>query len=333
MKKNLFLALVIVGLLIAAAIFYFGVFTYYQEISSQETTLNTNHEAMDRIMAEKSAQPSREWIAQRQKYIEWLDREISECRNYYMEMDNGLEKWFGDLPRGKDGIPAEGDFRARYFREKDAWIKQLKDKKVYESGEDESAESVSDEGKNLGFGEPKADNIQRLQKQFWIQEKLFADMLASKAVKCEKVNFHDSKKDIKFQYGTMIPFNLTVLIQNKDVPVFVGNILRFPDIKDWAHLPVLIKDISVSRVIDDVNALGEIKRLNKAIPESQKSTYKPEPIKAPLSRLIIEGEVIDFDFSVEPAEPVQKKDKPKKKPKDKKSVKPPKEDDIKDSNN
>ena len=312
MKKNWFILIVAVTVLVAIVIFYFGVISYYQEISQQTDQLKEYKEKIERIMAKKDEVPSQKWIEQYEARQKELDNEIASGKKYYMEIDKSLEKWFPELKIEK-AMPSADNFKTMYLDKKDAKIKELKAKKLYGVSDDETGEEKKmEEGKDLGFGEPAADNIKKLQKQFWIQEALFASMMESNVVKCERLEFHDSNpsRPVSFSYGSYIPFNLTVCIQNKDVPGFIYNVMKFRSDKNTPSICVLVRNVSLTRISDEIKNIPE--RTDKQqVPHKDKDTYKPESVRLPLSRLSFEGDVLDFDFPAK-EEPAPVKDKPGK---------------------
>jgi hypothetical protein len=298
LTKNWFKIIVISSTAVAIVIFYFGVISYYKDISKQRRILKENQEKIEKMIANKDAVPSRLWIEQYNKWQAELDSEISKCERYYKDIDKTLGEWFSELTIGKDGVPSEGDFKIRYLAEKSAIIKQLKDKKIYDVSEDVDIKKQSiGEGSDLGFGEPRADNLQKLQKQFWVQQKLFADMIESNVVKYEKLKFRvSSDPEVAFLFGSVIPFSLTVIIQNKDIPIFIHKILKFQESKKTISFAILIKNICIVRLPEEINNFPEIKELEKTVPETEKNNYKPSSVRLPLSRLSLEGEVLDFNF-------------------------------------
>jgi len=295
LKKNWLSIVVISAILIAIVIFYFGVINYYQDISKGRKTLIENQGNLEKMRVHRQELPSRLWIEYYNKWRAQLDAETYICKDYYKDIDKTLGKWFPGLTIGKNGLPSESDFKTKYLSEKNVIIELLKDKKLYGVSKDgDNKEQSIEEGKDLGFGEPTADNLQELQKHFWIQQKLFLDMIESNVAKCEKLTFPIS--GTPFSCGSVIPFHLTVLIQNKDIPVFINNILKFQESKKDVSLAILLRNISIFRLKEEINNLPEIKELEKAIPEIEKNSYKPSSIKLPLSRLFLEGEVLDFVF-------------------------------------
>lgn len=299
LRKNLVTIIFVVGIAIALALFYFGVISYYQEISAQRAILKTTTDKIEKQIKKQTDTPSKLWIAQYAQRQAELDKEIAECKNYYNARDAVLGKWFDGLKLGVNGIPSEGDFKSRYQKEKDILIKLIKDKKIYGVAEDESApEPVIDEGKDLGFAEPNIKNLAELQKRFWIQKKLFHDMTDSNIAKCEKLGFPAviAANRATFSYGIPIPFQLTVLIQNNDIPLFVHNILDSRNGREGPALNILIKSMAITRLFEELSNLPEIKEEDKTIAETERSNYKPSSIKLPLSRLTVDGEVLDFNF-------------------------------------
>jgi len=299
MKKNWFILAVAVAVLIAIAIFYLGVISYYQEISQQKDQLKVYQDKLEQIMTKKDNVPSQKWIEQYEARQKDLDSEIANGKKYYMEIDKTLEKWFPGLKIDKE-MPSVGDFKTMYLDKKDAKIKELKAKKLYGFIEDEIGdERPAQDGKDLGFGEPTADNLKKLQKQFWIQDALFTSMMESNVVNCEKLEFHDNNpsRPISFSYGSYIPFNVTVCIQNKDVPAFIYNVMKFRNDKDASSICVQIRNVSLARISEEINKIPE-RMDRKQVPDKDKDTYKPEPFRLPLSRLSIEGDVLDFDLSL-----------------------------------
>ncbi|HLD36393.1 MAG TPA: hypothetical protein VJC37_06695 [Planctomycetota bacterium] len=299
MKKNWFVVIVAITVLVAIVIFYFGVISYDQEIAQQTDQLKEYQEKIERIMDKKNEVPSQKWIELYQARQKELDNEIANGKKYYMDIDKSLEKWFPGLRIEKE-MPSVGDFKTMYLDKKDAQIKELKAKKLYgfiegEIGEEKRAE----EGRDLGFGEPAADNLKKLQKQFWIQESLFASMMESNVVKCERLEFpeNNSSWPISFSYGSYIPFKVTVCIQNKDVPGFIYNVMKFRGDKDAPSICVQVRNVSLARISDEINNIPEIMD-KKQVPEKDKEAYKPESFRLPLSRLSLEGYVLDFDLSL-----------------------------------
>ncbi|MBI5779931.1 MAG: hypothetical protein HZA49_10840 [Planctomycetes bacterium] len=300
MKKNLFVFAVAGAVIAAIVVFYFGVISYYSQISGQADQLKVYKEDIEKIMAKKGEVPSQKWVEAYEARQKELDSEIAGCRNYYIEIDKTLEKWFPGLKIDKNEMPAVGDFKATYLSEKDVTIRQLKAKKLYGASEEESGEeNKAEEGKDLGFGEPTADNLKKLQKQFWIQKALFNSIMESNVVKCEKLEFPDinQSKAASFTYGVLIPFNLTVAIQNKDIPGFVHNTMKFRNDKDASSICVLFKNISIARIPDEIKNIPENIEA-KPVPDKNRDTYKPEQVRLPLSKLVIEGEALDFDFAL-----------------------------------
>jgi len=294
LKKNWIVAGAIIIFLISIAFFYLGVFVYYTDKVEQENVLAENQSRIDGKLVKPKSVASIKWLEQMGKRQQELSDEITNSKKYYRDRDQLLEKWFTGLVIGRDGLPSEGNFQVRYLAEKNALIRQLKDNKIIGSiTEENTGESYKDEGKDLGFGEPKLDNLQKLQKRFWIQQELVADMLISNVSKCEKIVFPVSNNPAAatFQFGTLIRFNVTVLIANKDIPVFIKNILE-------SHSPLFLnaqlKDIIISRVTDEIIRLPEIIELGKRNPASERAGFKTPELKIPLSRLFLEGEVLDF---------------------------------------
>lgn len=312
MKKNWFILIVAAAVLIAVVIFYFGVISYYQQISQQTDQLKKSQEKIELIMTKKDNVPSQKWIEQYEARQKELDNEIASGKKYYLEIDKSLERWFPGLKIEKE-LPSVGDFKTMYLDKKDAKVKELKAKKLYGLAEGETGEEKpAEDGKDLGFGEPAADNLKKLQKQFWIQEALFASMMESNVVKCERLEFHDSNpsRPISFSYGSYIPFSLTVCIQNKDVPGFIYNVMKFRSGKDTSSICVLVRNVSLTRISDEIKNIPE-RMDEKQVPDKDRDTYKPEPARLPLSRLSFEGDVLDFDLSAK-EEPAPVKDKPGK---------------------
>lgn len=310
MKKNWFVLIVAVAVLVAIVIFYFGVISYYQEISEQTDQLKEYQEKIERIMAKKDEVPSQKWIEQYEARQKELDNEIASGKKYYMEIDKSLEKWFPGLKIEKE-MPSVGDFKTMYLDKKDAKIKELKAKKLYGIAEgDIGEEKPAEDGKDLGFGEPAADNLKKLQKQFWIQEALFASMMESNVVKCERLEFHDSNpsRPVSFSCGAYIPFSMTVCIQNKDVSGFIYNVMKFRNNKDTPSICVLVRNVALTRISDEIKNIPE-RMDKKQVPDKDRDTYKSEPVRLPLSRLSFEGDVLDFDFPAK-EEPAPIKDKP-----------------------
>ncbi|MEW6026801.1 MAG: hypothetical protein AB1599_05880 [Planctomycetota bacterium] len=332
MKKNWFI-LVMAGAIIASlVIFYLGVISYYSRISEETNQLNGYKDRIEKIMTKKGEVPSQKWVAAYEARQKELDSEIAGCRNYYAGIDKTLEKWFPGLAIDKNDMPSVGDFKARYLSEKDVMIRQLKAKKLYGAADEETGEEKkSDEGKDLGFGEPSADNLRKLQKQFWIQKSLFTSIMESGVAKCERLEFPGTSpsRPVSFSYGTLIPFNLTVCIQNKDIPGFIYNMMKFRGDKDASALCILFRNVSVTRLPDEIRNISEAIEEKPQL-EKNRETYKPEPARLPLSRLSIEGEALDFDFSV--VAPVPKAEPPRKDkpPKDKPAKKPAKDKSDKD---
>lgn len=298
LTKNWFKKIIIGSAVVAIVIFYFGVISYYKDISKQRRVLKENQEKIEKMIVNKDAVPSRLWIEKYNKWQTEIDIEISKCKSYYKDIDKTLGKWFQGLTIGKDGVPSESDFKIRYLAEKNAIIKQLRDKKIYDvpGDRDIKKESIGEEG-DLGFDEPTVDNLQKLQKQFWVQQKLFADMIDSNVVKCEKLKFRVSgESEGAFLFGSVIPFYLTVTIQNKDIPIFIHNILKFQENRKTAYFAILIKNIRIFRLSEEINHFPEIKVLEETVSETEKNNFKPPFIKLPLSRLSLEGEILDFNF-------------------------------------
>lgn len=299
MKKNWFIFVVAGAIIAAIAIFYFGVISYYSQISGQTDQLKGYNEDIEKIMAKKGEVPSLKWVGAYEARQKELDTEITGCRHYYIEIDKTLERWFPGLKIDKNDMPSVGDFKATYLSEKDVLIKQLKAKKLYGTSEEEMGEEKkSDEGKDLGFGEPTADNLKKLQKQFWIQKVLFTSIMESNVVKCERLEFPDinQSKAVSFTYGSFIPFNLAVSIQNKDLTGFVHNVMKFRNDKDAFSLCILFRNVSIARISDEIKNIPENIEANPE-PEKNKDAYKPEQVRLPPSKLVIEGEVLDFDLS------------------------------------
>lgn len=314
MKSNLFTVLIAIVVLAALAIFYFGVVSYYQNVSSQKVQLSENKDRIARLIAKKDDVPSQKWIELYESRQKELDGEIVRVKEYYMGMDKSLEKWFPAL-KVSNGAPSFGDFKTMYLDKKTAKIKELKAKKIYVSFDEDARDSRrAEEGRDLGFGEPTEANIGKLQKHFWIQEFLFSAMLDSGVIRCDMIEFPD--KPASFTYGSYIPFVLTVRLQNKNVPSFMYNLMRVRNAGGDIAVALMIKSVSLTRISEEIEGHPEWMDI-KNIPEKDRDSYKPEVINPPISRLYIEGDVLDFDFTVksEPVPVKRNQDNEKKKPK------------------
>ncbi|MFH0889179.1 MAG: hypothetical protein V1871_08235 [Planctomycetota bacterium] len=287
-----------VAIILTIVIVYFSLIDYYQDIPKERKILRENKENIGRMISNQYELPSQLWIERYNKWRAELGAETVVCKDYYKDIDRTLGKWFPGLTVGKNGLVPESDFKIKYLSEKNAIIKLLKNKKLYGIFKERNNKEQSiEDGKDLGFDEPTANNIRKLQKQFWIQQKLFSDIIGSNVAKCEKLTFPVSNtSQVTFLYGSIITFHLTVFIQNKDIPILVYNILKFQENKKDISFAILLKNISISRLTEEINNLPEIKELERVIPETEKNGYKLSPIKSPLSRLSLEGEVLDFNF-------------------------------------
>jgi hypothetical protein len=284
------------AILLFSFIFYCGVISYYQDISAERKILMENQKNLEKMMARKKELPSRSRIDSYNKWREELDSEIFSCKEYYKNINGTLLQWFPGLMIGNNGLPSENDFKVRYKAEEKAIIKLLKDKKLYDVSNDKDKNRQSIEWEmNFGFSEPSLGNLRDLQKHFWIQQKLFSDMSESNVARCERLSFPVSSTPyVNFPYGNIIPFNLTIIIQHKDIPIFISNVLKVQNKNKF--FAILIKNISILRLAGEINNLPEIKELRENIPETEKSSYKPSLIKLPLSKLLIDGDVLCFDF-------------------------------------
>lgn len=287
-----------VVIILTIVIVYFGLIDYYWDIPKERKILRENEENIEKMISNKYELPSLLWIGRYNKWQTELDAETSACKDYYKDIDRTLGKWFPGLTIGQNGLPSESDFKIKYLSERNAIIKLLKNKKLYGVFKDgDNKEQSIEDGKDLGFDEPTVNNLQKLQKHFWIQQKLFSDIIGSNVTKCEKLTFPVSNtSQIAFLYRSVIPFHLTVYIQNKDIPIFIYNILKFQENRKDTSFAILLKNISIFRLTEEINNLPEIKELEKAISETEKNSYKLSPIKLPPSRLSLEGEVLDFNF-------------------------------------
>ncbi|MDI6733171.1 MAG: hypothetical protein QME16_04545, partial [Planctomycetota bacterium] len=142
MKKNLVLMIMSGSIIIALVVFYLLVFSYYQAISENRARLKNYQDELNKITSKKEDVVSDKWIKQYEERHKELNKEIPDCKNYYIEIDKALERWFPRL-NITTVAPSREDFKPIYQSEKNNLIKQLKDKKIYGVSEGESEISVT----------------------------------------------------------------------------------------------------------------------------------------------------------------------------------------------
>ncbi|MFH1227992.1 MAG: hypothetical protein V1701_08855 [Planctomycetota bacterium] len=296
------------GLLIAGiitvAILYMGVWCYYQDANNQRGQLNQKGTKIKQMMVK---QASTKEVAQYRKYQEALDKETAACKGYYKEKEALLTRWFKGINIKADGLPEPGDFKTRYVDEKSQLIRKLRDNKITVGVKIEDGDQAKMLEAQLGFEEPTADNMKNLQKKFWIQEMLINTMIESDVLHCDKISFSalalssaGSNKNVQpvqsqkipGDLGSMTPFELTINVYNKNAPMVIQNIIN----KSKDNFLIWLKKVDISRIPEELVNYPEIKTLEKAIPLSEKDTYKPPVPKTPPVKMVIQGEILDFDI-------------------------------------
>lgn len=236
-----------------------------------------------------------------QKYNEYyqkLETDEKRCLEYYKKADEVMENWFTDL-RGKleaDGLPSDGAFYTNYGTERESLIKLLKAQNI---GIGRFGE-VGKEAELLGFKEPdpkKRPEYQLLQKRFWIQQRIIKAISNSKVTRCESINFtppeaKNMPTQIQVLPGGIIPVSITVYLHYKDIPHFIW---QLTDVSQGGFL-MEVKEINISRLIEELNEYPEIKRPEIPPEITQKDTWQPASIVPPLVKLFLLCGVYDFDI-------------------------------------
>ncbi|MFA5795182.1 MAG: hypothetical protein WC980_09005 [Candidatus Brocadiia bacterium] len=292
------------GGVIIAVILYMGVWANYQQADEQREQLRQKGSKIDKLMTK---QASTKDVERLRKYQEILDRESVVCKGYYKGKEGFSAKWFKGINIKPDGLPEPGDFKARYVDEKNQLIRKLKDNKITIGIKLEEGDQAKMEENQLGFEEPTADNLKNLQKKFWIHEMIINTMIESEILHCEKISFGvfasspagsgkgvqpPQLQKIPGDMGFIIPFEVMVNVHNKNAPIFIQNILN----KSKNSFLILLRKIDISRVTEELANYPEIKIMEKAIPLSEKDTYKPPVSKTPPVKMVIQGEILDFDI-------------------------------------
>lgn len=311
LKINLYKSALIVIAIAIVALFYAGVWDYYNEISALKAKLAQKEKDIDKLAKNPDTKSTRA-VVRIKEYQSALDTETNSCKGYYKTKGELLSRWFPGMAVKPDGIPEAGDFKAKYVDEKNGLIRALKERKIKIGAITKGDEEPISEDIQLGFSEPTADNIKMVQKQFWLQQMLVNAMIESDVVHCEKISFtiknpapgggaksgtspnnpFAGMRKIPGDIGTAIPFELHIRLANKNAPAFVYNILR--NAKDSFLMD--IRKIELVRVMDEITAYPEIKTPDKQPLGTEKESYKPPALAIPLIKLVIEGEALDFDI-------------------------------------
>lgn len=315
LKGNAFVVGVAVAGVAIVGVFVYFVLGAWNAASAAEGRVLTQKSTIEGLGA-RSDLPGEKWVASAEDYQKEAEAEYEKCMKYYQDADKRLERWFEKLGVKPEDQPLQGDLKTELA----TGILSLKTMlqgssievgypKATGTGFGAAASGNPEEQGGFVVEDPTAGgDLKVMMKHFWIQKHIAETAKTAGIVRLEKITFPPPKIEstgsgvtpemarmdaigLPHNLGIFFQFRVELLCRNQDVPTFLAKLFEFNPKESYC---LRIHDWTIAQTKEGLAALPDRKKVD--VPETEKDTWKPPPSPVQTVRLLVTGEVLDFDI-------------------------------------
>lgn len=315
LKGNTFVVgVAVAGLAIVGAFVYFVLGAWNAASAAEASVLDKKSKVEG--LAAKSDLAGDKWVGSAEGYQKEAEAEYEKCMKYYQDADKRLERWFEKLSVKSEDQPSQGDLKTELATGINSLKTMLQSSSIEvgypkPAGTGFGAGAASNPEGEGGFvvEDPTAGGDMKLMmKHFWIQKHVAETAKAAGIVRLEKITFPPPKIEnavsgvtqeqarmdaigLPHNLGIFFQFRVELLCKNQDVPTFLAKLFEFNPKESYC---LRIHDWTIGQTKEGLAALPDRKTVD--VPETDKDSWKPPASPVQTVRLLVTGDVLDFDI-------------------------------------